>query len=174
MKRTIVIASSIAILVTLVVGFWVPDCFVKIYHEKAQFPIFSGFLTLSGFILSIKTNLLLKLGTDLFGSAIYKERVITASILNGEPVRRHAPLINLGRFLIATVLACLIVAIVQITIGFGASKWAIGVALGFAAGGMCMIISAWVAIRGMLERYFEVLTEQDEKDLHKRPVEPPL
>lgn len=168
MKLPLVIAILVAGAVVPIVGEWGGDTAVKLYGEKLQMPMFTGFLTLAGFILSLKTNILLRLQNDLFDKPLYKERIERASALEGQPISRFEPLINLGNYLVWTVFACLAASLAQVTFGFIKNRWSVGVAL--AAGFVAFVFTlfAWFAIRANLQVWFDLLKEGEQAEQKKK------
>ena len=132
-----------------------------LYSGKLQSAFFTGFLTLAGFILSLKTNILLRLQKDLFEDPIYLQRVENASHLEGKQLSRSAPLINLGEFLIWTVLICLGAALVQITLGLIQTDWAVAGCFATVGSALVFVFFSWRAIRQNLRLWFELLREKD-------------
>lgn len=133
---------------------------VEVYSSRMQFPFFAAFLTLAAFILSLKTNILLRLYKDLFENERYMDRVRRAAAVNGKEFNRFAPLVNLGRFLIWTVFSCFATAVLQVSVGFIRSEWAIGICLGSATVSLVFAFWAWWAIRGNLDIWFELLESE--------------
>lgn len=162
MKRPIASATVFALSVFFVVLHFGGEEFVRTYREKLQVPMFAGYLTLAGFILSLKTNILLKLYADLFNTDEYLERVRRAEAVRGKPVPRFGPLIDLGNFLIWTVLSSLGCSILQMSVGFIYRPWSTAICLGSATAAMAFTLSAWFAIRANLQSWFEILGERDE------------
>lgn len=178
-KRILCAAVIVGGTTAAVIEYWFGCDIVKAYQGRLQAPLFSGFLTLAGFIMSVKTNLLLRLYKDLFDSEEYKERVEKASFLNKEPVRRFRPLINLGSFLVNAVLGCFVVALMQVTVGFVQHPWASSIAIGTATGGIVLVLAAWAAIKANLKSWFSILNETDDAECKQRAAEkakgdPPL
>lgn len=69
------------------------------YSKKLQFSFFTGFLTVGGFLLSLKTFILVKLKEGLFDNKEYQERMEKRRALNPD-LSYYGPLSRLGSFLI--------------------------------------------------------------------------
>jgi hypothetical protein len=136
----------------------------KVYGDKLQTAFFAGFLTMAGFILSLKTTILLRLQKDLFEDAIYKERVKNAIALDGKPRLRNAPLILLGKFLIWTVLICLGASLTQITIGLISADWAVAICFATVGSAVVFIFYSWKSIRANLCLWFEILEQKENEE----------
>ena len=174
MKRASVIAILVWLTVFAGLWFWANkttpageiSTLQKLYGSKLQAAFFTGFLTVAGFILSLKTTILLRLQKDLFDDPIYKERIKNAVALDGKPRLRNAPLILLGKFLIWTVLICLGASLTQITIGLIPADWAVAMCFATVGAAVVFVFFSWHSIRVNLCLWFEIIAqkEADEKD----------
>lgn len=154
------IAGALAALVTI--GFLArvdSKTLADVYTAKLQTPLFTGFLTLGGFLLTLKTGLLMRLKTELYETATYQQRVAVINRFNGpaNQVSVYGPLQRLGSFLIVIVLLALGTSASQLTIGFLTWKPAIITCLALAAVTLTLVFAAWVEIRRNLKTWFEVL-----------------
>lgn len=165
----VAVATGLPIVVGLGVavglGMWGGDGVMRVYQGKLQIPFFSGFLTLGGFVLALKTNILLRLQKELFDSDAYTRRIRKAGRCNGELPARNRPLVNLGKYLILTVVACLLTAMLQVTAGFAKIPWVIAAACGACATSACFTAVSWFYIRRNLRIWFDLLEEQDQREI---------
>lgn len=132
---------------------------VGIYQEKMQVVLFSGFLTIGGFLLTLKTFILIKLKEGLYDREDYKKRVDQKRQLN-KGLSYYGPLRRLGNFLVYGVASALITALSQLTIGFiphpAASAFCMTLAI-FTGG---VVIMAWWLIKVNLHDWFELLESE--------------
>ena len=113
------VASSLFIIAIYVASIYFnldPDKIVKFYQVNIRGSLFAGFLTLGGFLLSLKTFIIVKLKENVYDHDEYEKRFKQQSKLNSKLVF-YAPLKNLSNFLFWTVVSCIGAAITQLTLG---------------------------------------------------------
>jgi hypothetical protein len=132
------------------------ECVVDLYRERLQTPLFTGFLTVGSFLLTLKTFILLKLKEELYGSAVYQERFERLRELNSK-LTRYGPLTRLGNMLIYAVLLAFCTAIAQLTIGFSKTWIASAFCISLAVVTGCAVLFAWWEIRYNLRSWFSIL-----------------
>lgn len=130
------------------------------YSSKMQTPLFTGFLTLGGFLLTLKTFVLIKLKEGLYDHKKYQEHHNKRKLLNSE-LTYYGPLSRLGNFLILSVLFALLTSFFQFTFGFIDSNLIAAIALSLAFTTSIIVLFAWWNIRRNLNYWFELL--EDEK-----------
>ncbi len=129
------------------------------YSTKMQVPLFTGFLTLGGFLLTLKTFVLIKLKEGLYDHYKYKEMLDERRLLNPK-ITYYGPLSRLGNFLIHSVLLALLTSFYQFTVGFIKCNIiaAIGLALAFTT--TVIVLFAWWNIRQNLNYWFDLLERE--------------
>jgi len=132
------------------------------YYKEIRSALFSGFLTVAGFLLSLKTFIIVKLKEDLYDLPIYKDRFNTQKELNPS-ISYFGPLSNLSNFLIYCVLLSLITSFAQFTIGFFQSIYSIAFCIALASTSFFLIIVVWWEIRANIKIWFELLEEKTNK-----------
>lgn len=130
------------------------------YSKRMQTPLFTGFLTLGGFLLTLKTFVLIKLKEGLYDHKKYQEHHNKRKLLNSE-LTYYGPLSRLGNFLILSVLFALLTSFFQFTFGFINSNVIAAIALSLALTTSVIVLFAWWNIRRNLNYWFELL--EDEK-----------
>lgn len=90
--------------------------FVESY-EKIQGSLFTGFLTIGGFLLSLKAFLLLRLKQDIYDHKDYLKRLQEMQGLD-PTVKRYDPLARLSRLLVLTVFCALASSLSHLTVGY--------------------------------------------------------
>lgn len=141
-----------------------PQGLYDLYSTKLQTPLFTGFLTIGGFLLTLKTFVLIKLKESLYGSDFYQSELEDKRHLNPN-LSTYAPLSRLGHFLIISVVGALITATAQMSVGFIHHKIAAAICMGFAATTLLLVFIAWWEIKKNLSEWFDLL---DREDKHKR------
>lgn len=169
MHKVWAITGTIAAITFGLLLWLAPPELVDVYQGKLQTPLFSGFLTLGGFLLSLKTAILMRLKDELYGKDEYRKSVERAQSIQDpkKPVTYYGPLRRLGHFLISSVLWSLATACMQLTVGFIPSKVAAALCLTAAAASLSLVFFAWREIRANLDYWFEFLDSQQKSAGHE-------
>jgi len=137
--------------------------YVDFYEKKLQVPLFSGFLTLGSFLLSVKTFIVIKLKEGIYESPLYKKRFDHAQSINrGEKLHLYDPLKKLSGYLIYSVFAALITSIVQIVVGSFSFQITVAFCLSLSAMTMTLVLFAWWEIKANLECWFDLLEKEED------------
>jgi hypothetical protein len=151
--------TGIVILLTTAIGlavgnhYWFPADFLSKAYDKLQTPLFTGFLTLGSFLLSLKTFIVVQLKKELFDHKEYRDH-FDAVQENQTTDGLYAPLKQLGNFLLWSELFALLTSLSQITIGFVPHSFAKIWCLSAAIATLAVVIRAWLAIRKALNQWF--------------------
>lgn len=117
------------ILLTSLVIFWgafsffAPriNCFSEFYDERLRGFLFSGFLTVGSFLLSLKTFVVVSLKDKLFDSDKYVKKYMERNGLECDShidlPEFYAPLANLTGFLFFSILFSILTSVAQFSIG---------------------------------------------------------
>jgi len=169
MNKVWAITGTIAAITFGLLVWLAPPELVGVYQGRLQIPLFSGFLTLGGFLLSLKTAILMRLKDELYGKPEYRNSVERARSIQDpkNPVTRYGPLRRLGQFLILSVLFSLATAALQLTVGFIPYKSASAFCLTTAAGTLSLVFFAWREIRANLDHWFEFLDSEHKPADHE-------
>jgi len=125
--------------------------------------LFTGFLTIGGFLLTLKTFVLVQLKKELYENDYYKQRLNDKRLLNPN-LSLYGPLNRLGYLLVLCVLAALTTAVAQLSVGFIPSRYAAAFCIAVAAGTLALVFQAWYEIKCNLTTWFEYLEEIDKKN----------
>jgi len=136
---------------------------VATYQNKLQVPLFTGFLTIGGFLLSIKTFILVQLRTHLYDLPSYEKRLEEQRLLNAN-LSKYGPLKRLGDFLVYSVAAAIVTAVLQLTLGFFPYRVASAICMASAIATVVIVLIAWWQIKQNLRDWFDLL----EKDYAER------
>lgn len=129
---------------------------VEQFHSKVQNSLFTGFLTLGGFLLSLKTFILVQLKKELYDSADYRSHFQGVQEVQ-KTASLYTPLKNLGEYLLQSVLFSLATSAAQLSIGFIPSKYAACFCLALPIAAFFVVFRAWFAIRKTLHEWFNQL-----------------
>lgn len=136
--------------------------FVAFYEEKMRASLFTGFFTLSGFLMTAKTFIILNLKKEVFSTPIYLARVHVQSRLDSIEV--YKPLRDIGRVLLVNVALCLAASISQFTVGLIVYIFAVAICLSLAAGAAVMLVfSLWIIAKNLNDMYEHFEAEAKEK-----------
>ncbi len=134
------------------------------YSKNMRVALFTGFFTIGGFLLSLKTFILIKLKEEFFASDTYQERYEDACALNPKmSVSLYGPLKRLGNFLFHCVLLSLLTSVAQFSIGFINSKITAAICISMSAATVSLVFIAWWDIRANLNEWFDLLEEDNRK-----------
>ncbi len=90
--------------------------FYQFYAMNLRGSLFSGFLTLTGFLFAVKTFLIINMKKELYDTPTYQERYV-AHLETNPNLKIYGPLRRLSRWLLCAVIASLITAVSQLSIG---------------------------------------------------------
>lgn len=97
------------------------NCFSDFYDERLRGFLFSGFLTVGSFLLSLKTFVVVSLKDKLYDSEKYIEKYMKRNGIECDghiPVKDfYAPLANLTGFLFLSILFSILTSVAQFSIG---------------------------------------------------------
>ncbi len=142
------------------------DDFTKFYGDKLRGSLFAGFLTLGGFLLSLKTFIVVNMKKEVFESPVYKKKWDEQKKLDtkNQMGKRYSPLRYLSGVLYAAIVSCLSTAVLQLTVGLVDSFLAALVCLWAVAVSLLLLAWALWLIRANLVRMFDYLDNQDAED----------
>jgi len=105
----------------------VSEKFFDFYHKNLRGYLFSGFISVGSFLLSLHTFVIINIRDKVFATTEYKD---TYSKANGIPLDKindsdlYKPLDNLSSFINTSILFSLTTAIAQFTIGLSTNLYA--------------------------------------------------
>src|SRR5207237_4623452 len=114
-----------------------------LYDAKLRTSLFTGFLTLGGFLLTLKTFMLVQLKKELYDTQQYKERVLNQREVRPE-LSLYGPLTRLGTLLVFCVLGTLSASAAQFTIGFIPNRITAALAISMAVMALVLVFIAWI------------------------------
>lgn len=147
------------------------DPLVHFYGDKLRASLFSGFLTLGGFLLSVKTFVVVQMKTGLYDTDGYRKRVVAARQLKPE-TPYYKPLANFSRALFWAVLLALVTAAAQLTIGFYESRITVYICLGLAILTLIVLAVVLALVQSNLKSWFTHMEKAVEHVGRKKKARP--
>ncbi|HPF39203.1 MAG TPA: hypothetical protein P5081_16955 [Phycisphaerae bacterium] len=148
---------------------------IKVHDEKLRIPFFASFLTLAGFLLSLKTFVIVKMKELVYDDPFYakavKDMCSDAIELEAASREHYYPLRRLSELLFAAILCSFVASALQVSIGFLASKTAVIICIGAATVTVYLLVYSLLVTRRNLNYMFQLCEEkmkrQCEGDTHK-------
>jgi hypothetical protein len=137
--------------------------FVKFYAENLRGNLFSGFLTLAGFLLSAKTFIVIHLQKEIYAKRHYHDRIRDLRKIDST-LKYYAPLRNLSRLLFWTILTSLLAAIAQVTIGLISHACAVWLCVILAITAIVFLFVSFCVMSASLRDWFNFLEDEAEKE----------
>lgn len=175
MKRDIALLVGLSLLIALSAYsgallyycegiFWKPYCsrisdFGPFYSKNLRGSLFTGFLTLGGFLLSLKTFIVVNMKKEVFDTDDYKaeweeqKKLDTANKMG----QRFEPLRYLSTTLFLSIASCVITSVLQLTLGLSDTFWAAIICLWTALVSVLFLLRSLWLIRVNLNRMFDFL-----------------
>lgn len=136
--------------------------FVAFYQTSYRASLFSGFLTLGGFLFSLKTFIIIKMKENVYDNDDYKKIHKKRSGINSS-ITYYGPLKRLGLLLFLTVLFSVLTAVMQFTVGVINNWFAAAVCIGTALFTCSLIFFSLIEVKINLHHWFEMLEESQNK-----------
>jgi hypothetical protein len=162
-----VIPVLLALVAALAVVFLLPHPSMRsVYESKFQIPLFTGFLTMGGFLLSLKTFIIIKMNEVVYQSDAYvrKSKKLHALDPNFNPL---SGLKNLNSFLLFCVKWSLSASFLQPSLGLLHNRYTTAICIGAAVGAACLVLSACFLIRANMTDLFTYWEDAHEDKLNK-------
>lgn len=146
------------------------------YGGSLRSSLFSGFLSLGGFLLSLKTFIVVKMKEGLYDHRLYKERFAEWRKKDARraTAKLFEPLGRLRGLLFLSIVSALVTAVLQMTLGLVEKDWAAGVCLAATGFSIALLTQSLIQINGNLRTWFGYLEEdadEQEREAEKKRVE---
>ena len=141
--------------------------FVEFYAASMRSAMFTGFLTLSGFLFSVNTFIVVNMKKELYEKALYLDRVADQQKENPR-ITVYGSLRKLSREMLWAVVAALVASSCQFTIGLVPAWPAVAVCLLAAVVAFILLARVLHHIRQNLTALFEFLDLEAVEALKKR------
>lgn len=138
-------------------------CVIDVYSANARTPLFTGFITMASFLLTLKSTILQRL-KDGFDSAKHQEAYRIAKE-HGVEGRYYESLSNMSSALSITVFMALVASCSQLTLGFirSAFTFAFCVSLPFVT--LVLLIHLWRQISLAHNKWIDKIEDETQKKL---------
>lgn len=164
----------VAILVSLCLSCLGVSAFANIFHGNLvleyttglRTPLFTAFVTMGSFLLTLKTFILLRLKEGMYDKEFYKTAYLNNRSLASKD-SYYGPLQRLGQALIVNVAMCYISSILQLTLGLLKYDWGIVICLGFGATTLGLIFFCWYQVSQNLQQWFNYIETEKQDELNK-------
>lgn len=134
----------------------------EFYAKNIRGSLFTGFLTVGSFLLSLKAFIVVKLKENIFDTDLYKKRLEERRKLN-KSLTLYGPVKRLSTLLFVSISTAITASVSQLTIGliphWAATSFCIFVAV-FA---ISMLVSTLILIKSTLDEWLEYLEEEHDK-----------
>lgn len=147
----LIIAFGVAVAVCVGIIYLIPDVsgLPTYYAENLRGSLFTGFLTVGSFLLSLNTLVVVRLKENVFDSNEYKLKVDNLRKVNPK-LTRYGPVKRLNTLLFISICATLGASVLQLTIGLITCWVATIVCIFSATFALCMLVMTLLVIRGIL------------------------
>jgi hypothetical protein len=140
---------------------WLLDVgFYDAFAKDVRPGFFSGFLTISGFLYSAHTFIVIHMKKELYGTDRYRRR-IKARRKNNPQHAYYGTLRRLSRFLMASVCLSLATAVFQVTFGLHRANWSAVACVVMAVASLGMLVASIVAMAANLKIWFDDLEDAE-------------
>lgn len=139
---------------------WVgdPAVWINAYFTQARVPMFTGFLTLGSFLLTLQTAIIQRL-KEAYDSADYARRVDQMRAKKKKPVRYYGGLERVGIALASNVILSLVTAALQMTLGFFQTAWSTSICSAFALTTVMLVIYLTIQLVLAHHQWFKKIEE---------------
>lgn len=143
-----------------------PNPFVEGYIGSARTPLFTAFLTLGSFLLTLKTSILQRL-REGYDTKSHEETYLSyrRNLKRGKPARYYQGLCDLSFALAAAMGSSIVTSLLQVTMGFVKSPWSTAICVGTAAFSAATVLILNVAIFRAHKQWVEYIEKEKEKTI---------
>lgn len=141
--------------------------FLVFYGDTLRSSLFTGFLSVGGFLLAVKTFVVIRMKEGMYDQEFYIQEILGRARDLDQDVSHYAPLRNLSSFLFAAILSSLVTSGMQLTVGF-VPHWVAAAACTLAAvvSFVLLVISLFL-VRANLNDWFDALEKDSKKEIRR-------
>ena len=164
MTLRLLLAAFAASIVTVVLFWNISDLpkFTNYFAENLRGNLFAGFLTVGGFLFSLKTFIVIKMKENVYDHRKYKDRVEEHRKHNKD-ITFYGPLRRLSGLLFVSVLSSIFSAVMQLTVGL-IDKWYAALACIWSSVIAITLLTVSIfVIKNNLDQWFEFLEDSQTK-----------
>jgi hypothetical protein len=129
---------------------------VTFYGKNIRGELFSGFLTLGGFLLSLKTFIIVKMKENVYDSESYQQSFSNKKKINPK-LSLYAPLQRLSHLLFWAILVSLFASISQFSFGLINHWGAVIFCIFLAVFAISLLIFSLIEIKNNLDAWFKLI-----------------
>jgi hypothetical protein len=150
--------TAVAAIVVAWAGFVAPDDLVQGFADGLRRDLISPFVTLAGFLMTITTFIVLRMKESVYDSDEYIEHYeqVVAMSPAGKLGSLYRPLKGLCVLLLATVVACLLTAVANATVGNFGNRLAFALCTGLASGSLGALASSLYSAYGNFKYWLDM------------------
>jgi hypothetical protein len=128
----------------------------EFYAKNIRASLFTGFLTVGSFLLSLKVFIVVKFKENIFDSDAYKDKLADRRKLNPE-LTHYGPVKRLSKILFVSIVSAITASVVQLSIGL-IPTWQATIFCVFVAtfAGSMLVCTLWL-IRQILDEWLSYL-----------------
>lgn len=131
-----------------------------IYQKHLRGTLFTAFLTMGSFTLSLMTMFIFSLKDKLFDNEDYKKKILAYEHLSDKVLNRYRQLVNISRLFLFCVFCCFCTSVSQFTIGLINNSIASSFCLSIAISTIFLALYILLQVWRNLEVWFHLLLEQ--------------
>lgn len=141
---------------------WLTEtAFQASYAQNLRGSLFTGFLTIGGFLYSAHTFIVIHMKKELYDSDHYKTKVKKIKELSGDSKSMYQPLRNSSRLLLFAVMLSLVTSVCQLTLGLVDRNWAAAICVTLAVLTFGILTTCVVVMTGNMKDWFDSLEEAE-------------
>jgi hypothetical protein len=148
--------------------------FSTFYADKLRASLFTGFLTLGGFLMSLKTFIIVNMKKEVYDTDEYKKKwLISNPRRQKDTGLLYTPLQNLSHMLYATILFSISTSAAQLTIGLFETFWGSVICVWLASVTIILLLWCLRIIKGNLDVLFIHIEEKQKTNETPTDQSPP-
>lgn len=136
------------------------------YASNLRTSIFTGFFTLSGFLLSMKAFIVVNLKKDVYDSKAYKNHIAEMRSVNPE-LSNYGPLHRLSTLLFWTIVCALSTSTLQLTLGLWKQDLAALICIAMAIATLCVVFVVLFVIGSVIRNWIR-FSEYEAREENKK------
>lgn len=130
---------------------------IEMYYTQARVPMFTGFLTLGSFLLTLQTAIIQRL-REAYDSSDHA-RKIDQMRSKGKTVQHYGSLERVGIALSSNVILAIITSLLQMTLGFFQNIWSSSICVAFGLTTIFLVIYLTIQIVMAHHQWFKKIEE---------------
>lgn len=155
---------------SIYIGLFSQANLLDIYSKKLQMPLFTGFLTISGFLLSLTAFIVVKMNEGVYQDEKYIEKTVAYKGIDPD-YSYTKPLENLAHFLTVSVAMALITSFSQFTIGNISSYHISVLCIALAVGSFGFVLTSCFVVKLNIQEWIRLMKEKKTAEFEKRQQE---